>query len=416
VKTLKILYFADLDLRLGGGQRRAYEVIKKVSYFHEVYVICIDDVYPPRIKNELPIIKQYVFSDAYKSLKMVETLNQNFTISKKLRGQFIDDIESIQPDLIVITGEWIFSLNILISKIKFLRYPITIIFHEPPIIRAINQWESILGKLFKMEVNCLKWNIFHPWKPITLYLDFHYSILALKKIYPICAGKASAYFLRKLGIKNALIIEPPNAVEHETIKMSTAKIEKSENPSIVFLSAFLSQEKGLYDFLKTYLLLKSKIPKLQAFIMGSVRDQKAAKTLKKLEKSNVKYLGFVSDDVKYKILASSWLLVYPSVIDAFSIAVLEALCCGTPAVVYDIPAFSLNYPTKAVLKVPYDWKEIAKKAYELLSDISILRKLSVIARNYASIYTWENVVKSELRAYEHIVRLMKYSSDDNIKR
>ncbi|MCP8321997.1 MAG: hypothetical protein H3Z52_13845, partial [archaeon] len=68
---LSLLYITDLDLRLGGGQRRSYETItritKKVS---DVTIISIGEVWPPCILDEIASATTSIHTMAIPSRKM----------------------------------------------------------------------------------------------------------------------------------------------------------------------------------------------------------------------------------------------------------------------------------------------------------------------------------------------------------
>jgi glycosyltransferase involved in cell wall biosynthesis len=67
-------------------------------------------------------------------------------------------------------------------------------------------------------------------------------------------------------------------------------------------------------------------------------------SVKKLEISDkVVFTGFISREERLKLVAESKLMLYPSHIDSYSYAVLEAFFLGTPVVAYDIPAIRLYH-------------------------------------------------------------------------
>lgn len=403
---MRIIYLADLDLRRGGGQRRAYEIIKRVSINNKTYVFIIDQVYPEPIRSNLPIVKQIKPHDYILSLRRIDKICCKIypwrILSDKIWTSLKDTFEDIDPDIIIIAGEWVPFLNFLAQKYLTPRYATAIVFNEPPIILSINNWESIYSKLFHL----FKQQKFYPWRMLRTFLSFHDSKEVFKKVPAICVGPASLYFLRRIvNIEEALVVNPPNAVDHEFIKKH--KRSKSEEPSIVFLAARLNKGKGLYDFINIYRWLKERIVDLKAFVMGnpsSLKDQEKVYSIMNTEK-DFKYLGFVDDSLKYEIVSSCWLLVYPSITDAFSLTVLEALSCGTPALTYNIPAFRLCYSTESVQRVPYDWRKMAERAYTLLRAPQELEALSVKAKKYASKYKWDEVVKSELEAYREVIEI-----------
>ena len=53
--------------------------------------------------------------------------------------------------------------------------------------------------------------------------------------------------------------------------------------------------------------------------------------------NNINYLGYVTGDEKYSILAQSRIFLFPSYYESAPQAPLEAMKCGLPVVAYDLP-------------------------------------------------------------------------------
>ena len=107
---------------------------------------------------------------------------------------------------------------------------------------------------------------------------------------------------------------------------------------------------------------------------------------KKLEK-NILFLGAQDGARKTKILKSSRLFLSASRFDSGNIALDEALSCGVPGIVYDLPR--LNYP-RGVLKISIDNQQaFAQAILALLSDERQRIKLGDAALSFALTLDWE---------------------------
>lgn len=102
---------------------------------------------------------------------------------------------------------------------------------------------------------------------------------------------------------------------------------------------------------------------------------------------NILFLGPQDGVKKIKTIKSSRLFVSASRFDSGNIALDEALSCGVPGVIYDLPR--LNYP-RGVVKIPIDnQKAFVKSLLSLLSDEKKRIKLGDAALAFALTLDWE---------------------------
>ncbi len=114
----------------------------------------------------------------------------------------------------------------------------------------------------------------------------------------------------------------------------------------------------------------------------------------------ITFLGIVDGTAKLRLLKSSRVFVSASRFDSGNIALDEALACGVPGVIYDLP--QLYYP-KGVIKVPCGEVEAFVKAVlRLLGNEEVYRRLSKEAVPFANDLAWD--VKAP-RALEFIKSL-----------
>jgi len=97
-----------------------------------------------------------------------------------------------------------------------------------------------------------------------------------------------------------------------------------------------------------------------------------AKACKKLGIENkVVFTGFVPREKRFEIVANVRLMLYPSHVDTFPYAVLEALHLGTPVVGYRIPALEIYYGKCPGVELveEEDIEELTVKAIEILKKV-----------------------------------------------
>mgnify|MGYP000129571472 CR=1 FL=1 len=395
---LKILYIADLDISKGGGQRRAYEVIRRIAKFNDVYVVSYG---VPSIPNGLfEDASLYATLPRFDRLSIADMVSFLSTFNSYLKT-IRNSIKDLRPDIVVITGEWMYPVNLAlyIHKNWNLKTHIAFIVHEVPAIYTISWNQSISEKIIER----IKYG-----EPLTLFaapLLFQVSVKTLKKYNVLHVGFGAKYYMERVGITNGIVIHPPNGIDEDYIRKASAHINKEHIPTLVFMAARLTREKGIYDFIKVFETLRHRIKTIKAYIMGRL-EKSYHDLLNKIKKiPQLKYLGFVDEKTKYRILARSWLMIYPSKQEAFSISVLEALACGTPVIAYNIPGIALNYKQcDAVITIEPRAKEsMAEKVYHLVIDNARLENLWRKATECSMKYRWEQVVKAEYNAYLKIL-------------
>jgi glycosyltransferase involved in cell wall biosynthesis len=103
-------------------------------------------------------------------------------------------------------------------------------------------------------------------------------------------------------------------------------------------------------------------------------------------------LGFVSEDRLPEVYARAHVLVNPTFVDTFGLAILESLACGTPVVTTPIPAhLGLELPLFLASTVD-DFVKVTMKIHKLWShDPDSYERMCRAARNAATKYDVERV-------------------------
>jgi len=209
---------------------------------------------------------------------------------------------------------------------------------------------------------------------------------------PILAvSRSIPYELKRLGVDaNVIVVEPGNASDKCPFKNLNREYD------VGFLARVVP-EKGIFDFIKAIKILKEIIPDLKVYISGFIDSKNAEKIINVLSTLNLRIeLRFnVTREEKFRLLASTKVLLYPTRADAFPTVVLEALSCGTPVVAYGIPAIRFNFDTPAVLKVePLNVRGLVLATMQVLKE-GLWESLENEALNFASRFTWDRVAQAE---------------------
>jgi len=164
------------------------------------------------------------------------------------------------------------------------------------------------------------------------------------------------------------ILEYALPVEEDLIKYRT---KNKENYIVYF--ARLTEIKGVTDLPLIMRYITSQIKDVKLYIFGKFSDKSyenyVINLIKKLNlEDNIKFLGFLKDEDKYKIISKAKLVIYPSHEDSYSYVILESIAVGTPVITYALPGpYSIfkNLPAVRFVK-EFDIKRKANEAIRIL--------------------------------------------------
>ncbi|WP_256202758.1 glycosyltransferase [Sulfuracidifex tepidarius] len=141
----------------------------------------------------------------------------------------------------------------------------------------------------------------------------------------------------KLKSEKIKVLKPGNAFNPDLLRFRT----KNKENYLVFW-ARLYYLKGIFEipYIMREIVKRHRDVKLLIFgeFINNIEKEKFFNLIKNfnLEK-HIKWLGFISDEEKYKIVSKARALIYPSHVDSFSLVILESLALGTPVIAYDLP-------------------------------------------------------------------------------
>jgi len=106
---------------------------------------------------------------------------------------------------------------------------------------------------------------------------------------------------------------------------------KRSNKQVVFTGS-LVEKKGVFQLAKAWNIVMKQVPDARLLILGKGPAGKVATFLQEYAKSSVTFKGHVNKDELYTCLAHSAVAVFPSYAEAFALAPLEAMTCGTAVI------------------------------------------------------------------------------------
>ncbi len=104
----------------------------------------------------------------------------------------------------------------------------------------------------------------------------------------------------------------------------------------------------------------------------------------------VRFLGFVSEVEKIRLLRTAWGNLFPSAKEGWGITNVEAAACGTPSLASDSPGLrdSVRHGETGYLVPHGDAGALAARMVELAADPALVSRLGAQARQFAERLTW----------------------------
>jgi glycosyltransferase involved in cell wall biosynthesis len=105
----------------------------------------------------------------------------------------------------------------------------------------------------------------------------------------------------------------------------------------------------------------------------------------------VRFLGFVSEEEKVRLLRGAWIHVFTSTKEGWGITNMEAASCGTPSVASDSPGLrdSVLHGRTGFLVPHGNVAALADRVEALLRDDALRTTLGAAAREFALGLSWD---------------------------
>ena len=238
---------------------------------------------------------------------------------------------------------------------------------------------------------------------VTIFLEkISFYILKFKKIKIITVSETVRdQLINKYNFNESEIFVSSNGISLDLINNVTNS--ETNKYDLVFCGR-LHQSKGVFDLIQIMHEIKKYIPDVRCAIVGSGPEESALKN--KISEynlsSNIEMLGFVSETDKIKILKSSKLFILPSHEEGWGIVIAEALACGLPVILYELPDLISVWKKQVVWVECFDTDKFSNKVISILNNKNELSILSMKAYQYAKGLRWENVLEKELAILKQI--------------
>jgi glycosyltransferase involved in cell wall biosynthesis len=119
----------------------------------------------------------------------------------------------------------------------------------------------------------------------------------------------------------------------------------------------------------------------------------------------VRFLGYVTEDEKRRLLRRAWAVVFPSPKEGWGITNVEAAACGTPALASDSPGLRESVQDRVTgYLVPHgDSQALADRMLALAGDPSLVDRLGKAARTFAERLSWDAAARATIAHIEDTI-------------
>ncbi len=112
------------------------------------------------------------------------------------------------------------------------------------------------------------------------------------------------------------------------------------------------------------------------------------------DKRNIHILGYVDDGHLVDLYCAAKLMTFVSMYEGFGLPVVEAMACGCPCVLSDIPVLREIAGDAAIYVNPYDPVSIADGVNQVVEDRALCDRMVSIGREQVRKFDWANTAKS----------------------
>lgn len=233
-----------------------------------------------------------------------------------------------------------------------------------------------------------------PLKAMLFLIDFLLIRILLKKAEKVLVySNSSKQDFIRFGLSVRKILRTDMGVD----KLIFRKLNLSKKYDCIFMGR-LNPSKGIDDLINAWINVVSYFPNALLAVVGNSAKLHYQKIVEEKGLSpNIEFIGFINKRKKIaELLNSSQIFVLPSYKEGFGLAVLEAMSCGLPCILYDIETFKGLFAETALLIRKGDIDSLSKSIIKLLKDNILRERLSISSLHYSDRFDWDILAEREL--------------------
>lgn len=255
------------------------------------------------------------------------------------------------------------------------------------------------------------WDYMAPF-PLSVFGKFleKFMFRFYKNVYFWTDAESTILELQSLGIsRNRCIAIPcPLPTQPPTIP----SFMKNKQFTCIFVSRVVAM-KGIEEVIKAFSYIRKEVKDANLCIVGSGDERYIRKLRSLVDKlfldNSVIWYGKVSEEMKYKLLAESHLLLHASVKEGWGLVVLEAASVGTPSIVYNVNGLRdvVQHNKTGIIVSDNNPILLAKEAIKLYKDQSKYKHIQKEGKEWSTSFSWNNVIDRS----EALLKRARYQYD-----
>lgn len=273
-------------------------------------------------------------------------------------------------------------------------------FHEP--------WVPMLSRQILSRSKSINVATFHAKLPETVMsrtlatIVTPYTKAVLRDLdYLTAVSEPAAEYVRTMTDVNVEII--PNGIDLKSFKPPASYGDALKPVKTILFLGRLERRKGVLYLLKAYQQLLERCSDVELVIAGDGPDRKKLEDkVDNLELPNVKFLGYVTDAEKHKLLKSADLFCAPALYgESFGIILLETMASGLVTVAGNNPGYSSVMQELGSISLvnPKDPAEFARRMDVMLHDEGLRRLWRKWALNYVKQFDYVPIIDKYEKIY-----------------
>lgn len=319
-------------------------------------------------------------------------ITNNDFFSEFLTPALLSEFKNLVPfDIVHIHGVWEMALYRIANLCKKMGIPYIICAHGMLDIWSLKQkWlkKKIALKLLyeKMLLNA-----------VALHALNKYEENILKKYKYI-----DNIFILHNGIDTNLCLS-----DKENCSISLHYPELSNKQFVLFMGR-IHYKKGIDLLADAWIIIAKKKPHIRLLLIGTRADNSIINFWRKIKSADLEKsvleVGPVYSKLKYELLRQCSCFVLPSRQEGFSIAVLEALCCGAPVVISDECHFKEVKTEGMGIICDLVPEYIAEGISHYLDNPSLHKDVREKRRTYVEKnHNWQDIANKSISIYSDIL-------------
>jgi len=207
--------------------------------------------------------------------------------------------------------------------------------------------------------------------------------------------------LTSFGVNTEKIVVIPNGIE-QMANTTESDNEELQQPTAVFVGR-LVHYKNVDTVIKAFRNVIKSVPNAKLIIIGDGPYRSSLLQEAEDIKDSIEFVGRVSEAEKVRLIASSYFMVFPSLIEGFGIAIIEGFALKKPVLVSDVrpPSDIVKNDYSGFVIPAFDATAWAERIVQLFTDNDKRRKMSGNAFDeFSTKYELSHVIDSMALLYE----------------